>query len=737
MGVNAFDIIAGFAKNNNEDKTQKIKERGEELREQRLLYQQIAMNRYATDEKLFAKHQEKYLERNKALESLGGSATKDEIAAKLALLDGRNIDGADEKQRAFILQSYYGDIQEQNKKDSNGKDMLDADGNSLKQLVYTGNHEPIAPAWGKKYYNPQTFFDAKDNIEAGTKGKWTTAIRGEGFDTGDQVLATLQNDLEQGAERNVKTWDEYFKKNNNVFDAKAQAAKPEIMMNDLWIEAFSVLPVTEADKKGTDYLISQASINKVMFKEMEPNEQDALLLSIIRAIPNGEKEYVQSYDKGKLVLKGSTGVTRGQLTKAYTNYVETQTLKAMLGAGGRGDIREINLLTNNYPSVIGKWFNDNRVSLKNANFFGESAAGIYLIPNSVGGHYDVALTKQIGIDLANLVQQSPEKVYAKFAEEGIALPNARELTSTSNFQDWQPYLDAYSNAKLTHQTTKIVETKLPASLTNDIAKEWGVPELGGISMTDAVTSADTMTADNTGIMVLNNKNELIFAPWAKVHSLYVEASQADDPEKAKIELEERMFGGVNKVNESLKSLYPLVVDKFKLNEVIIKDNDNNNLVESTTSSSIPSFQSAEGNNYTVTIDGENKTFDKKEKINVLNSTSGTYEVYAYNSSGGGRLATKGKLDTINELESAGLLNLAFVESFNTKGIYPDKEKGKPITVFNNRIGSSVSTGFNKSKKIGDTFNIEGNTYVLAAVPVETNTGSTQYKIQLVPEQQQE
>ena len=106
MGVSAFDVIAGFAKDNNEDRAQKIKERGEELREQRLLYQQIAMNRYATDEKLFAKHQEKYLERNKALESLGGSATKDEIAAKLAILDGRNIDGADEKQRAFILQSY-------------------------------------------------------------------------------------------------------------------------------------------------------------------------------------------------------------------------------------------------------------------------------------------------------------------------------------------------------------------------------------------------------------------------------------------------------------------------------------------------------------------------------------------------------------------------------------------------------------------------------------------------------
>ena len=67
MGVSAFDLLAGFAKDNNEDRAQKIKERGEELREQRLLYQQIAMNRYATDEKLYAKHYEEYSEQKAKL----------------------------------------------------------------------------------------------------------------------------------------------------------------------------------------------------------------------------------------------------------------------------------------------------------------------------------------------------------------------------------------------------------------------------------------------------------------------------------------------------------------------------------------------------------------------------------------------------------------------------------------------------------------------------------------------
>lgn len=218
--VSVFNVLAGFAKDNNEDRAEVIKERGEELKEQRLLYQQIALNKYSADEALYSKHREKYQARDNALQSLGGKATKDEIAVKLALLDGRKVDNATEEQREFILQSYYGDIQEQNKKGKDGKDLLNSEGVPFKQYIYTGNHEPIAPMWGKKYYDSEVFFDAKDNIESGTKGKWTTAIRGEGFDTGDQVLATLQNDLEEGAANNVRTWDTYFKEKNNVFDAK-------------------------------------------------------------------------------------------------------------------------------------------------------------------------------------------------------------------------------------------------------------------------------------------------------------------------------------------------------------------------------------------------------------------------------------------------------------------------------------------------------------------------------------
>ena len=748
MGVSAFDIIAGFAEQNNEDRAARIKERGEELREQRLLYQQIAMNKFATDESIYRDHQKKWLERDSALRSIGDSATKDDIAKEMARLDGRLKGTETDEQRENILSDYYQNIEAIYEKDSEGKDVLDENGlQKVSKWKYTGNHTPIAPEWGKKYYDPEMFFTAKEQIESGTKGMWTRFIRGEEFDTGDQVLAKLQTDLDEGAQRNANDWNNYFKTSPKEFIAKADdTIETTAGIGDEWLQLFSSIPVSEEERKNSNFLISQSSINSTLFNKMSATEKDSLVLDIIKTIPKGEEMFVSSYVDGVLQLKGSTGVTKAQISDAYSKYVESQTLKAMqtitIGPDGKlkqGDPRQIEDIKNNYASVIGKWFNDNKVTVQSDALFGESGSGIYLIPNSVGGHYDVNLTQQIAGELKNLVQQSPDTVYEMFEKAGIDLPNAKRLESTSNFATWKPYLDAWSNAKLTHQN-KTVSTELPANLTNDIAKEWGVPELAGISMTSAVTSSDTMTADNTGILVINPDTKVMeFNSWSQIHAMYSKTDTMDDPIAAKTDLENLLYGGENKVNESLKTIYPLVVDKFKLNEAISNNNDDNNDGNDDTSnivSSIPKFQSTEGNNYTVTIDGKNQTFDKKETIPVLNSTSGTYEVYGYNSNSG-TLSTRGKLDTINELESANLLNLAFVESFNTKGIYPDGKKENPIIIYSDKIGYQVNTGFGKNKKLGDTFTIEGNTYVLDAVSIgKDNIGSSKYKVQLVPQSKQ-
>ena len=443
MGVSAFDIIAGFAKDNNEDRAQKIKERGEELKEQRLLYQQIAMNRYATDEKLFAKHQEKYLERNKALESLGGSATKDEIAAKLAVLDGRNIDGADEKQRAFILQSYYGDIQEQNKKDSDGKDMLDADGNSLKQLVYTGNHEPIAPAWGKKYYNPQTFFDAKDNIESGTKGRWTTAIRGEGFDTGDQVLATLQNDLEQGAERNVKTWDEYFEKNNNVFDAKEGNLQDPAPLD------LSALYENATDKERTLY---QEFIKGNTFK-LDDSARIKNIAGFLSSITGDENaRFLEENRAGETVLTEEAMVMGKMYKEAYETAIH-EIGKRFL-TGNLGDKNQILPTAADASALVDDWFKTNYMVLENDTFASKgNVAALYVPPSiKVNSFVPSNIKDSLSNRLNEVLQFTDEQLkqrVAEFQEAGIRIA---PVSQTSDFAKWKQLLDAESKIFLSNQT---------------------------------------------------------------------------------------------------------------------------------------------------------------------------------------------------------------------------------------------------------------------------------------------
>ena len=443
MGVSAFDLLAGFAKDNNEDRAQKIKERGEELREQRLLYQQIAMNRYATDEKLYGEHQKKYLERNTALSSLGGSATKDEIAAKLAVLDGRNIDGADEKQRAFILQSYYGDIEEQNKKDSAGKDMLDADGNILKQLVYNGNHEPIAPKWGKKYYNSQTFFDAKDNIESGTKGKWTTAIRGEGFDTGDQVLATLQNDLEMGAKRNVQTWDNYFEKNNNVFDAKEGSLQDSSPLD------LSDLYENITDKQRTLY---QEFIKGNAFKldDSVRTKEIAGFLSSITGDDNSK--FLITYDSGKEILTEEALVMGKIYSKAYETAIH-EVGKRFL-TGNLGDKNQILPTAADASALVDDWFKTNYMVLENDTFTSKGNVATLYVPPSIKVNSFVpsnikdALSDRLN-NVLNFTDEELKQRVAEFQEAGIGIA---PVTQTADFAQWKQLLDAESKIFLSNQT---------------------------------------------------------------------------------------------------------------------------------------------------------------------------------------------------------------------------------------------------------------------------------------------
>jgi len=499
MGVSAFDLLAGFAKDNNEDRAQKIKERGEELREQRLLYQQIAMNRYATDEKLYAKHYEEYLNKSKALSSLGGSATKDEIAAKLAVLDGRNIDGANEKQRAFILQSYYGDIESISAKTKEGEDVLDTKGNPvISQYKYTGNHTPIAPAWGKKYYNSQTFFDAKDNIESGTKGKWTTAIRGEGFDTGDQVLATLQNDLETGAERNVKTWDEYFKENNNVFDAKEgslQDSSP-LDLSDLYANA--------TDKQRTLY---QEFIKGNTFKldDSARIKEIAGFLSSITGDDNSK--FLITYDSGNQILTEEALVMGKIYSKAYETAVH-EVGKRFL-TGNLGDKNQILPTAADASDLVDDWFKTNYMVLENDTFTSKGNVATLYVPPSIKVNSFVpsnikdALSDRLN-NVLNFTDEELKQRVKEFQEVGIRIA---PVTQTADFAQWKQLLDAESKEFLGNQTL----TDGASLIDNEKNKDNGYYSkeiVDGAGVRQTVTG---LVIPNPGSK--NEYTENMFIPW--------------------------------------------------------------------------------------------------------------------------------------------------------------------------------------------------------------------------------
>ena len=498
MGVSAFDLLAGFAKDNNEDRAQKVKERGEELREQRLLYQQIAMNRYATDEKLYGEHQKKYLERNTALSSLGGSATKDEIAAKLAVLDGRNIDGADEKQRAFILQSYYGDIEEQNKKDSAGKDMLDADGNILKQLIYNGNHEPIAPKWGKKYYNSQTFFDAKDNIESGTKGKWTTAIRGEGFDTGDQVLATLQNDLEMGAKRNVQTWDNYFEKNNNVFDAKEGSLQDSSPLD------FSDLYVNATDKQRTLY---QEFIKTNTYK-LDDSARIKNIAGFLSSITGDDNaKFLKENQAGEQVLTEEAMVMGKMYKEAYETAIHE--VGKRIFTGNFDDENQILPTAADASALVDDWFKTNYMVLENDTFTSKgNVAALYVPPSiKVNSFVPSNIKDALSVRLNKVLQFTDEELKQRvkeFQEVGIRIA---PVNQTADFAQWKQLLDAESKEFLGNQTL----TDGASLIDNEKNKDNGYYSkeiVDGAGVRQTVTG---LVIPNPGSK--NEYTENMFIPW--------------------------------------------------------------------------------------------------------------------------------------------------------------------------------------------------------------------------------
>ena len=115
--VGVLDVLAGFAKDNEATRKERLAERKELLAEKKDLLKQVALNKYAADEAIYQKNLGTWLNTEKELDMLKSSGTAlnpKDLATKIATIEGRipsNREIEDEEM-SQILSPYLANIKE-------------------------------------------------------------------------------------------------------------------------------------------------------------------------------------------------------------------------------------------------------------------------------------------------------------------------------------------------------------------------------------------------------------------------------------------------------------------------------------------------------------------------------------------------------------------------------------------------------------------------------------------------
>jgi hypothetical protein len=558
--VSVLDVVAGFAKDNEATRKERLAERKELLAEKKDLLKQVALNKYAADEAIYQKNLGTWLNTEKELDMLKSSGTAlnpKDLATKIATIEGRipsNREIEDEEM-SQILSPYLANIKEY--EDENGN----------KKFDYTGNLKPVAPSFDK-YYNPDKYISAVDDMSKAVQGDWVRFVKGdESIAKEDKILATLQNDLEEGSSRaNLDIRNYFGTPEKYTFDRKdIKSEESSIIPSDDFQSLVGLIPEDNSDAKkfrddgitasnGQFWTFNRDDLNTFLAKEKSEGQMDAITFSVLKTIPKGEEKYIASYEQGKLTLKGDAELTRGQIELAYKQIKEQKVLKALQN----NDNRYLNM--EGVTRDLQKWFAENSVELRNQKNFGRGGqvASMYIIPNTVDGHSDPVKTAEIKQDLQSLIQQEDMNgVVAMFEEKGIPLPNAQPVTQDSSFGQWSEYLDAYSEGMITKQA-KISNTENPfASVTSERAIELEMPILAGMVIDRNVQSKDQITAKNVGLFVKDPENPnspTVFISWEKIHNDIV-----NSPEESSF-----YFEGINEPNKPFEGDYEAIKQMFNL-----------------------------------------------------------------------------------------------------------------------------------------------------------------------------
>ena len=550
--VGVLDVLAGFAKDNEATRKERLAERKELLAEKKDLLKQVALNKYAADEAIYQKNLGTWLNTEKELDMLKSSGTAlnpKDLATKIATIEGRipsNREIEDEEM-SQILSPYLANIKEY--EDENGN----------KKFDYTGNLKPVAPSFDK-YYNPDKYISAVDDMSKAVKGDWVRFVKGdESIAKEDKILATLQNDLEEGSSRaNLDIRNYFGTPEKYTFDRKdIKSEESSITFSDDFQSLIGLLPENDTDSinfrdegivapNGMEWQFNKNDVNTFLAKEKSEGQMDSITFSVLKTIPKGEEKYIASYEQGKLTLKGDAELTRGQIELAYKQIKEQKVLKALQN----NDKRYLNM--EGVTRDLQKWFAENSVELRNQKNFGRGGqvASMYIIPNTVDGHSDPVKTAEIKQDLQSLIQQDMNGVVAMFEEKGIPLPNAQPVTQDSSFGQWQAYLDAYSKGSL--------EYKVPfAPVNEEKAVELRQPMITGMAISTDVTQEKEINANTLGLFVIAPSNPQAgpqFKSWNEIHKV-IEGSEDGM---------EVIFGGVNSANSEFKDSYESIKQLFNL-----------------------------------------------------------------------------------------------------------------------------------------------------------------------------
>lgn len=727
MGLDLLKLAGTFARDDQATKAKKIEERGKELAERKALDMEIAKNKWSLDEARYQKNFDAWLEKEQKLTSLmssagvtldgegkavkRGSISINELATFLAELDGKTTTGLSASDKASQLDLYKAQIIGY---DADGK--VVADLNNASTFAFKNNPLPKQVHWGKDYFDHDKYEKAQDDIEKGTKGDWTTFIRGDEADKGD-VVAALESHLKAGNDNLRKDMSTLF----NVAETKNVYAGPnkelissagtnismwdgtEINLDqpaafpDLYTENGTISEGQKASWKIINDRFTQSTDeNSGAFAD---NTQKALLASLTVK----DVEVLGKWDNATGRIEGLKPeaaflVSRAdsiQNDVAIALYHQAGWLTGDTSGNSNGNIKDrFNLEIARRAIEVDT--TDKWDGIANIFFLGgDPIAGTYLIPT----------------DVLPVWKDLPEEV--KHLDTG-KLTNTQEYLQTVVTD----IVKTHGEGKTTMGAlTHIIDAEVFKILNQDATQE---------DINTVISNVVEVSSDGNTYTITNEDGSKEEDTFESLQSILKDMSDEDKskiPENVMEKYKEWELKQNSGDDSDENSGGDIDLEEMQTTAASLESTDTSGI--SNAVSSTPRYVKVDGDKVVINIDGEEQSYNPGDTIVQQINNLPIYQIHTVgrvSSSNYGQSAsiTKGKkLDTINELVKNNLLTDEFITLFNERGANISNENSKPIQGSEIKIASEYdnfedhfNSGYFKRWNLKDSVTTtSGNTYM--------------------------